>query len=84
MKTLASALFLALTIGSMTGCSAYRSFTYSSPEGKTCLSKCENARWACKDKCGADAVCAEDCERAAKACRKNCPEVSTVQPDSTY
>jgi hypothetical protein len=83
MKTVASALFLTLTI-CLSGCSAYRSYTYSSPEGKTCLSKCENARWACKEKCGADTVCAEDCEKAAKTCRKSCPEISTVQPDSTY
>ena len=83
MKTIAIVLFLAPTVF-MAGCSAYRSFTYSSPEGKTCLTKCENARWACKDRCGADTICADDCERTAKACRKSCPEISTVEPDNTY
>ena len=83
MKTIANVLLLILTIF-MAGCSAYKSFTYASPEGKTCLSKCENARWACKDRCGADTICADDCEKTAKMCRKNCPEISTVEPDNTY
>jgi len=83
MKTIARALFLTLTIG-MSGCSMYRNYTYSSPEGKTCLSKCESARWACKDPCGTDSICAADCEEAAKACRKGCPEISTVEPDKNY
>jgi hypothetical protein len=83
MKTIASALFFVLTVF-LAGCSAYRSFTYSTPEGKTCLSKCENARWACKDRCGADTICAEDCEKTAQTCRKACPEISPVAPDKTY
>ena len=83
MKTIASVLFLTLAVF-MAGCSAYRSFSYSSPEGKTCLSKCENARWACKEQCGAETICADDCEKTAKTCRKRCPEISTVEPDKTY
>jgi hypothetical protein len=83
MKTIASALFLALTV-SMAGCSAYKSFTYGSPDGKTCLAKCENARWACKDRCAGDTICAEDCENTAKSCRESCPEISTIEPDDTF
>ena len=41
MKRIASALFLALAAS---GCSAYRGFSRSNPEGMTCLTKCENAR----------------------------------------
>ena len=83
MKIIASALFLTLTVF-MAGCSAYRSYTYSSPEGKTCMSKCENARWACKSRCGTDTICADDCEKTAKTCRESCPEISTMEPDNTY
>jgi len=80
MKTIASALFLILTTF-MGGCSAYQSFTYSSPDGKTCLSKCENARWTCKERCGTDTVCIGDCEQTAKACRDRCPAISMDEPD---
>jgi hypothetical protein len=83
MKEIASALFFALSVFA-TGCSAYRSYTYSSPEGKTCLSKCESARWECRTRCGAEAVCLDDCEEEAKNCRKNCPAVSVEEPDWTY
>jgi hypothetical protein len=83
MKRVASALFLALA-ALTAGCSAYRYFSYSSPEGKTCLTKCDNARWSCRSRCGSDSVCLDDCEEAAKACRKNCPEISAVEPQSTY
>ncbi len=83
MKRIASALFLALA-AFMAGCSAYRSFSYSSPEGKTCLTKCENARWKCKERCGMDNLCLNDCEEAAKSCRKSCPEISVTQPESGY
>jgi hypothetical protein len=83
MKTIAGVLFLTLTVF-MAGCSAYRSYTYSGPEGMTCLSKCENARWACKSGCGADAKCEADCEKTAKTCRDSCPEISTVEPDKEY
>jgi hypothetical protein len=81
MKTIARALFLVLVVCA-TGCSAYRSFTYSSPEGKTCLSKCENARWDCRSRCGESTVCLNDCEDEAKGCRKNCPAVSADEPES--
>jgi hypothetical protein len=80
VKTIGSALFLALAVLAA-GCSAYRSFSYGSPEGQTCLNKCEQARWACKDPCGTDKLCADDCEAAAKACREKCPAVSAVEPD---
>lgn len=83
MRRVASALFLALT-AALAGCSAYRSYTYSSPEGKTCLNKCEDAMWACKARCGKDVVCVEDCEKAAKTCRKSCPEISIVEPNDPY
>jgi len=83
MKTVACALCLALLIG-MVGCSAYQSYTYSSPDGKTCLSKCENARWTCKERCGADKVCAGDCEATAKTCRDRCPAISLDEPDNRY
>ena len=83
MKRIAGALFLALA-AFMAGCSAYRSFGYSSPEGKTCLTKCENARWACRERCGSGTVCLDDCEEAARSCRKNCPEISVTAPETTY
>ena len=83
MKRIARALFLALA-ALMAGCSAYRGFSYSSPEGKTCLNKCEKARWTCGDRCGSNTVCSDDCEEAAKACRKSCPEISVTEPDNTY
>ena len=79
MKKIASTLLLILSVF-MVGCSAYKSFTYSSPEGNTCMSKCENARWACKSGCGADTICADDCEKTAKSCRESCPEISTMEP----
>lgn len=83
MKRFASALFLALA-AFMAGCSAYRSYNYSSPSGMTCLTKCENARWACRPRCGSDTVCLDDCEATAKVCRKGCPEVSATAPETTY
>ena len=83
MKTRAGALLLVLAV-SASGCSAYRSFTFSGPEGKTCLSKCEKARWTCRDRCGSDAVCSNDCEEAAEACRKSCPAISVTEPETTY
>jgi hypothetical protein len=83
MKRMVSALFLALA-AFMAGCSAYRSFSYSSPDGKTCLTKCENTRWTCRSRCGSDTVCLDDCEDAAKTCRKNCPEISVMEPETTY
>jgi len=83
MKRIARALFLALA-ALMAGCSAYRGFSYSSPEGKTCLNKCEKARWTCRDRCGSNTVCSDDCEEAAKACRKSCPEISATEPENTY
>lgn len=82
MKTAAYALILTLA-ASATGCSAYRSYTYSSPEGKTCLSMCEEDRWACRTRCGKDTVCLNDCEEAAAVCRKNCPAVSVEEPGWT-
>jgi hypothetical protein len=83
MKTVASALFLALMVVA-TGCSAYRNFTYSSPEGKTCLAKCENARWDCRTRCAGETVCLHDCEEEAKTCKKNCPAISVEEPDRSY
>ena len=83
MKTIARSLLLILAVF-MAGCSVYKNFTYSSPEGKACLSKCENSRWECKSRCGTDTVCADDCEKAAKTCRESCPEISTIEPDNTY
>jgi hypothetical protein len=83
MKRIASALFLALA-ASLSGCSAYRGFSHSSPEGQTCLSKCEKVRWTCRDRCGSDTICSDDCEKAAKACRKSCPETSVIAPETTY
>ena len=83
MKRVVSALFLALAVF-RAGCSAYRGFSYSSPEGKTCLNKCEKVRWTCRDRCGSNTVCSDDCEEAAKACRKSCPEISVTEPENTY
>jgi hypothetical protein len=84
MKRIASAVFLALA-AFMVGCSAYRGFSYSHPEGATCLTKCENARWACRPRCGSDdAVCLDDCEEAAKTCRKSCPAISVTEPENNY
>jgi len=83
MKMIAIALSLTLT-ATLAGCSAYKSFTYSSPDGRTCLSKCENARWECKSKCGTDTLCADDCEKTAKTCRDGCPQISAVEPENTY
>ena len=83
MKRIASAWFLALA-ALLAGCSAYRGFSYSSPEGKTCLSKCEKARWTCRDRCGSDAVCSNDCEEAAEACRKSCPAISVTEPETAH
>jgi len=83
MRRITSARFLALA-ALLAGCSAFRSYGQSSPEGKTCLTKCENARWECRSRCGSDAVCLEDCEEVAKACRKNCPEISALEPENTY
>ena len=83
MKTIASALLLALAVLAA-GCAAYTSFSYGSPEGKTCLTKCESARWECRTRCGADTVCLNDCEDEAETCRKNCPAISVEEPDRTY
>lgn len=83
MKKISSAWFLAVAVFA-TGCSAYRNYTYSGPEGATCLSKCENARWECRARCGTDTVCLKDCDAAAKSCRKNCPAVSVEEPEWTY
>ena len=83
MKTIAIALFLAPAVFA-SGCSAYRNFTYSSPEGKTCLAKCESARWECRTRCGEEPVCLSDCEEEARSCRKNCPAISVEEPAKTY
>jgi hypothetical protein len=83
MKRIASALLLVLAVF-MAGCSAYRSYGYSSSEGETCLIKCENARWSCRERCGPETVCLNDCDEAAKACRKHCPEISATEPEATY
>lgn len=83
MRTIAGALLLSLALVA-TGCSWYRSFTYGSPEGKTCLGKCEEARWDCRARCGASTNCLQDCEDEAKACRKTCPAVSAEEPEGTH
>lgn len=83
MKRIVGALLLALAAGA-TGCASYRSYTYSGPEAATCLSKCEDARWECRNRCGADAVCQKDCDEAAKNCRKHCPAFSVQEPEPIY
>ena len=82
MKRIVGVLFLALA-AFVAGCSAYRSYSYSSPEGTTCMTKCENSRWACRDRCASNTLCLDDCEEVAKLCRKNCPAISVTQPETT-
>lgn len=81
----AIALASLLSVAALTaGCSAFKSFSYSTPEGQTCLGMCEKARWDCRSPCGTNAVCLSDCEETAKACRKQCPPTTGVDPDSLY